>query len=117
MLQITNKHKIFLAVQAIDFRKGLDSIVNLCSQQLQFDPMNGHFFIFRNRKATNIKVLAYDSQGFWLCQKRLSVGRFKGWPKSSYTVISLNTTQLHILLNNGDPSAVCNIEEWQSIDN
>lgn len=116
MLQVTNKHRIFLAVQAIDFRKGLNSIVSLCSQQLQFDPMTGHFFIFRNRKATSIKVLAYDSQGFWLCQKRLSVGTFKGWPRSSYTVILLNATQLQILLNNGDPAALGNIEEWQSID-
>ena len=115
MLQITNKHRIFLVVQAIDFRKGLNSLVALCSQQLQFDPMSGHFFMFRNRKATSIKVLAYDSQGFWLCQKRLSAGAFKGWPKSAYTVVSLNAPQLNILLNNGDP-AIMNYEEWQSID-
>ena len=27
--------------------------------------------MFRNRKATALKILVYDGQGFWLCYKRL----------------------------------------------
>ena len=27
------------------------------------------------------KILVYDGQGFWLCQKRLSKGRFRFWPR------------------------------------
>ena len=27
------------------------------------------------------KILAYDGQGFWLAQKRLSQGRFGCWPE------------------------------------
>lgn len=61
MLAITPKHKIFIAVQHIDFRRGLDGIAALCRQQWQLDPLSGHFFIFRNRKANSIKILAYDS--------------------------------------------------------
>jgi hypothetical protein len=36
-------------------------------------------FVFRNRTGRAIKVLAYDGQGFWLCQKRLSRVRFRYW--------------------------------------
>jgi transposase len=116
MLQVTSKHRVFLAVQAIDFRRGIDGIAALCRNQLQHDPMTGHLFIFRNRKTTSIKVLAYDSQGYWLCQKRLSRGSFTCWPKSSYTVVSMNAAQLHLLLYNGDPTAIpADNAQWQSI--
>ncbi|MCP4117184.1 MAG: transposase [Desulfobacteraceae bacterium] len=36
---------------------------------------------FLNRRRTAIKILCYDGQGFWMCQKRLSQGRFKWWPE------------------------------------
>lgn len=76
MLAITPKHKIYLAVQAIDFRRGIDGLAALCRQQFSIDPFSGHYFIFRNRHNSAIKILAYDSQGFWLCHKRLSKGLF-----------------------------------------
>jgi len=39
--------------------------------------MSGTVFVFRNRRRTAIKALVYDGQGFWLCHKRLSSGRFR----------------------------------------
>jgi len=105
MLQLTPHHKIFIAVQPIDFRKGIDSIAALCRQQFQLDPASGHLFIFRNRNAHAIKILTYDQQGYWLCLKRLSQGRFHYWPKKNQAVLSLSASQLQILLGNGDPNA------------
>lgn len=115
MLQVTPKHKVFLAVQAIDFRLGIDGIVALCQQQLQQDPMSGHFFIFRNRKANAIKIIIYDGQGYWLCQKRLSRGAFKSWPQSPYSVVALDAPQLQVLLYNGDPAKVQGASAWRHI--
>ncbi len=105
MLQITSKHKVFLAIHPIDFRSGIDGIAAICRRQYQLDPKNGHFFIFRNRKANAIKVLAYDTQGFWLCHKRLSRGRFDYWPNIKQSVVILTAAQLQVLLYNGDPQA------------
>jgi transposase len=116
MLQITSKHKIFLGVQSIDFRKGIDGIIALCQKQCQMNPLSGHFFIFRNRKGNALKILTYDAQGYWLCQKRLSTGRFKGWPDSRHTVLSLTPAQLHVLLYNGNPSHVNTAPLWRPID-
>ena len=113
MLSITPKHKVYLAIQAIDFRCGIDGLRALCHKQFSMDPFSGHYFIFRNRRASAIKILIYDSQGFWLCQKRLSKGSFRHWPKASTSVVMLNSTQLQVLLQNGNPAAVNTEPPWR----
>jgi transposase len=113
MLSITDKHKIYLAIQAIDFRRGIDSLSALCRQQFDIDPFSGHYFIFRNRKASAIKILMYDSQGYWLCHKRLSKGTFRHWPKTSTSVVMLHSSQLQVLLQNGNPAAVSIESPWR----
>jgi transposase len=97
MLAITPQHKVYLAVQPIDFRCGIDSLSGRCRNQLLLDPLSGHCFIFRNRRASAIKLLLYDTQGFWLCTKRLSKGSFRYWPKTSASLLLFNSTQLHLL--------------------
>ena len=80
MLQLTPQMRIMLAVEPADFRKGIDGLAGICKRVLNTDPFSGVLFVFRNRKGTSIKILLYDGQGFWLCQKRLSSGRFTWWP-------------------------------------
>ncbi len=96
--------KIYLHVGHIDFRKGIDSLIGVCKTQLRKDPFNGHLFVFINRKKTSIKILTYDTQGFWLYQKRLSQGRFTWWPTEyDLTVTIISVPELQLLLWNGDP--------------
>ena len=83
MLQITPQMKILVAVEPADFRRGIDGLARLCQEALQQDPFVGTVFVFRNRKATALKILMYDGQGFWLCHKRLSQGRFPWWPSAA----------------------------------
>lgn len=70
-------------MEAVDGRKGIDSLAALCREKFQADPFSGCLFVFRCRSATAIKVLVYDGQGFWLAQKRLSKGRFPWWPDAA----------------------------------
>ena len=72
--------RLLLAVEPVDFRKGIDDLAQVCRLALEKDLFSGYVFIFRNKKASAIKILMYDGQGFWLCQKRLSKGRFDWWP-------------------------------------
>ena len=81
MIQTSATLRILVAVQPVDFRKGIDGLAAVCRQQLVHDPMSGWAFVFRNRRATAVKILRYDGQGFWLCQKRLSQGHFAWWPR------------------------------------
>jgi len=103
MLQLTAKHKIFIGINPIDFRAGIDGIAAHCKNILAQDPFSGHVFLFRSRRANSIKILLYDSQGFWLCNKRLSQGTFKWWPKTTEQVLELSISQLNSLLWNEQP--------------
>src|SRR5712692_3180481 len=80
MIQITPQMRILLAVEPVDFRKGIDGLVAVCRQRLQAEPFKGALFVFQSQSRRSLKLLIYDGQGFWLCQKRLSQGRFSWWP-------------------------------------
>jgi transposase len=103
MLQITPQMRILVAIEAVDGRKGIDSLVRLCREKLAADPFSGCVFIFRSRRATSIRLLAYDGQGFWLAQKRLSKGRFSWWPTGEGAARTLESYQAQLLLAAGNP--------------
>jgi transposase len=108
--------KILLAVEAVDFRKGIDGLVQLCTAKLQEDAQSGRVFVFRNRRGTAVKVLVYDGQGYWLCQKRLSSGRFGWWPSQATAATqTLAAHQLQVLLMAGDPTRTGAAPDWRSI--
>ena len=60
MIQITPHMKILLAVEPVDFRKGMDGMAALCRTVLKSDPFSGCLFVFLNRRRTAIKILSYD---------------------------------------------------------
>ena len=95
--------RILVAIEAVDLRKGIDGLAQLCREKLDADPFSGHLFIFRGRRATAIKILAYDGQGFWLAQKRLSKGRFLWWPTGREPARALQAHQAQLLLAAGNP--------------
>src|SRR5438046_10299381 len=75
MIQIAAQIRILVAVEAIDGRKGIDAIAQLCREKLQADPFSCYLFIFRTRRSTAIRVLQYVGQGCWLAKDILPKGR------------------------------------------
>jgi transposase len=105
MIQITPSMRILIAVATVDFRKGIDGLAGICRNILKEDPFSGYLFVFRNKGGRSLKFLLYDGQGFWLCQKRLSKGRFKWWPEEG-PLHPLAARELQTLLWNGNPDRV-----------
>ena len=116
MIQITPHMRILVALEAVDFRKGIDGLCRLCRDIMEADPFSGYVFVFRNRRRTTIKIIMYDGQGQWLCQKRLSKGKFQWWPeKGERRVSSLAAHELQLLLWNGNPGSAKVAEAWRKI--
>jgi transposase len=116
MIQITPQMRIMVAVEPADFRKGIDGLARVCQDVLRHDPFGGWVFVFRNRPATALKVLVYDGQGFWLCHKRLSSGRFHWWPTSKTAAAkTLAAHQLQVLFSAGDPEATRAAPAWRPV--
>jgi transposase len=117
MMQLTAQTRILLSVDPADFRAGIDGLCRVCRAELAADPFSGTVFVFRNRRGTSVKLLAYDGQGFWLCQKRLSSGSFRYWPdrSGSSARIEMLAHELQVLLMGGDPEASRAAPLWRPI--
>ena len=118
MIQITPQMRILVAVEPADFRKGIDGLARVCKEALGEDPFGGGMFVFRNRRATALKALVYDGQGFWLCHKRLSRGRFRWWPRSvdaSEAAKKLAAHELQVLLSAGNPTGTGAAPAWRPV--
>lgn len=116
MIQLTPHMRILVAVEPVDFRNGIDGLVHVARDVLRVDPLSGCLFVWRNRRATSLKLLVYDGQGFWLAQKRLSSQRFAWWPRAGDAdTVTLAAHQLAVLLYNGDPLRVEAAPAWRPL--
>jgi transposase len=66
--------KIYVAVEAVDMRKGFEGLYGLVRDHLRHDPLSGHLFLFTNKTKTRWKALVWDGSGLWVCAKRLEKG-------------------------------------------
>ena len=60
MIQVTPHMRILVAVEPVDFRKGIDGLAAVCRQKLQSDPFSGAMFVFVNKSRQALRLLVYD---------------------------------------------------------
>lgn len=104
-----------MAIEPVDFRRGIDGLSALCKKQWQESPFSGHLFVFRNRAATSLKILVYDGNGFWLCQKRFSAGKLRWWPRSAEEASSVRAIELLVMLQQGNPMETRLPVDWRRL--
>lgn len=116
MIQLVPQLKILLAVEAVDFRKQIDTLAAVCRQQLAADPLSGALFVFRNKSGTAVKMLVFDGTGYWLCLKRFSQGKLSWWPTSQTAALHpLAAQQLAVLLYHGHPERAAFKADWRKL--
>ncbi len=69
--------RVFLCRKPVDMRKAFDSLADLVRVDLAMDPFQGDVFVFVGKDRTRVKVLVWETTGFWLCAKRLETARFR----------------------------------------
>ena len=103
MIHLTASTPILVATAPADFRRGIDGFVALCQHGLGQDPRAGTLYVFINRARTMVRILAYEQsgegRGYWLMTKRLSQGRYRGWPGGEQPLSALQAHRLRQLLN------------------
>jgi len=115
-IQITAQMRVLVALEPVDGRKGIDALARLCQDKLAEDPFSGCVFVLRSRSGTAIRLLSYDGQGYWLAQKRLSRGRFVGWPEADRPAKPLEAYEAQLLLAAGDASRVQAAAMWRRVN-
>ncbi len=98
MLNIESVGQVFLAPGATDLRKSIDGLSAMVSAEFEMDPFSDRWFVFCNRQRDKLKILRWDTNGFWLYYRRLERGRFK-WPVQTDSVLTINRRQLQWLLD------------------
>lgn len=94
--------KIYVAVEAVDMRKGFEGLYGLVRDRLGADPLSGHLFLFTNKTRTRLKALVWDGSGLWVCAKRLEKGRFR-WPEAQGSnSVTMRPEELAMLVNGLD---------------
>jgi transposase len=68
---------IYLIVQPVDMRLGIDGLSACVEHRLKHSPCaGGGLYVFSNARRNRIKLLLWDATGVWLAQRRLHQGRF-----------------------------------------
>lgn len=105
MFRFDAQLKVYVHREAVDFRKCINGLAVLVEQALGLDPFAAALYVFANRRRNRVKILGWETNGFWLLMKRLEAERFV-WPRTDAAVIELTIEQLHWLLEGIDLEAM-----------
>lgn len=83
---------VYLAVGATDLRKSINGLSVIVQESFGLDPFDHCLYVFCNRNKDKLKILHWESSGFWLYYKRLEKGTFK-WPMKTHDTKSLKVSE------------------------
>ena len=99
--------RIFVATAATDFRKSYDGLAAIVEGSFGRDLFAGDAFVFLNRRATQLRILYWDQDGYCLWMKRLEAGTFRRIaPQGEAAVIEVDAAELAMLLSGIDATVV-----------
>jgi len=76
MLCLEGSLRILLCTEPTDMRKSFNGLAAMVKHRMDSDPLNGHYFVFVNRRKTQMKILYFDVSGYAIWCKRLEQGSF-----------------------------------------
>ncbi len=113
MLSIPPTMRVFVATQPTDMRKSFSGLAGLTRSVVEQDPMSGHLFVFFNKRRTMMKAIFWDRNGYALLAKKLAKGTFVLPTNGEAGVVTLEATELMLLLDGIDLSNARRRPRWQ----
>jgi|SRR4051812_31741717 transposase len=99
MLHLSSSVTYYFYNQAVDMRKGFDSLTGLVQQHMQLSVLNGGIFIFINKKRNQVKLLLWEGDGLSLYYKRLERGSYEVPDTSAQSsAVNISAQQLQLIL-------------------
>jgi transposase len=100
MLNFPPGIQVFMALDPVDMRKSFDGLSAAVQTVFARDVLDGHLFLFLNRRRDRIKIIWWDRDGLAIWMKRLEAGSYE-LPRhaSESKHLRLEATQLALLLN------------------
>lgn len=93
--------RIWLYQRLVDMRRSFDGLAAITQTQLSLRASGGDWFVFVNRRRTQMKILYFHGGGFCIWAKRLEQGRFQAVTGSGET-LALDAAQLQCLISGID---------------
>lgn len=99
MLSLSPGIQVFMALEPVDMRKSFDGLSAVVQTVFDRNVLDGHVFLFLNRRRDRMKVLWWDRDGLAIWSKRLEGGSYE-LPRHAPDTkqLQLDATQLSLLL-------------------
>jgi transposase len=107
MLNLPRGIRVCMATRPSDFRRSYDGLCALVEGEMSQEARSGDLYVFLNLRATQIKILFWDLDGYCIFARRLEVGTF--WRLSSAqesTSFEIEPAQLMLLLDGIDTASM-----------
>jgi transposase len=94
--------RIFVGLDPVDMRGSFDALAGHV-RRLHRDPLDGHLYLFVNRRRRLLKALWFDRTGWALYSKRLERGTFElPRPQGDERQVQVDPAQLAMILEGID---------------
>lgn len=98
MLSLAPTVRVFVAVEPLDMRGSFDSLAGAV-RRLGLDPVDGHLYLFMNKRRRIAKALWFDGSGWCVLAKRLEAGSFQVPPlDGAHSQVQIDATMFASLL-------------------
>jgi transposase len=99
MLNLPAHARVYLCTAAVDLRKSFDGLCGLVESVFEQNVLDGHVFLFVNKRRDRIKALWFDRDGLAIFYKRLERGTYEA-PRAGGDArqLELDATELAMLL-------------------
>ena len=99
MLTLPPSVRVYVWREPIDIRSSFDRLAALVRENIKEDPLNGHLYVFLNRRLNALKVLLWDRSGYCIYYKRLEQGVFRLRSTSDWSLrAELSTREFFLFL-------------------
>jgi transposase len=76
VLSLSPAVRVFIASEPLDMRGSFDALAGAV-RRLGLDPVDGHLYLFLNKRRRLAKALWFDGSGWCVLAKRLEAGSFQ----------------------------------------